>query len=197
MDVADACGAADLARVEAYVKGRCIASWKPHSKFVGRVLRGVTCPRSWAPGPAFSGDDQLLPGAGRGAGGLRGLSLLGRITAIRRMWPGAAVTLALLWRLAWTAAGTLGTDLLSHGLAKSALSHKRVLRQFAAALPGSGLTALRLKRLAAIAARACLPTKPERRCWILPERRGFLAFLEQRQRPNSWSEWQPFSNYIV
>lgn len=92
--------------------------------------------------------------------GLRGLSLLRQVAALHGMRPGAAVTLSLLRRLAWTAAGVSGMDLLGRGLADSALSHLPVIREVAAALPGSGLTALRLKRLAEIAARACSPIEP-------------------------------------
>lgn len=89
--------------------------------------------------------------------GLRGLSLLRQVAAIHGMRPGAAVSLTLLRRLAWTAAGTSGMDLLGQGLADSALSHLPVIRQVAAALPGSGLTAIRLRRLADVAAQACSP----------------------------------------
>lgn len=89
--------------------------------------------------------------------GLRGLSLLRHVAVIHGMRPGAAVTLALLRRLAWTAASTSGMDLLGQSLADSALSHVPVLRQLAAALPGSGLAALRLRRLADVTAQACSP----------------------------------------
>jgi putative membrane protein len=89
--------------------------------------------------------------------GLRGLSLLRQVAAIHGMRPGSAVTLALLRRLAWTAAGTSGIDLLGRSFADSALSHLPVLKQLAAALPGSGLAALRLWRLADVTAQACSP----------------------------------------
>lgn len=89
--------------------------------------------------------------------GLRGLSLLRQVAAVHGMHPGAAVTSSLLRRLAWTAAGTPGVDLLSHSLAGSTLSHMPGLKQMTAALPGSGLTALRLKRLAEVTAQACSP----------------------------------------
>jgi uncharacterized membrane protein YcjF (UPF0283 family) len=89
--------------------------------------------------------------------GLRGLSLLRQVAALHGMRPGGVVTLALLRRLAWTAAATSGTDLLGQALANGALAHVRVIRQLAAALPGSGLTALRLRRLAEVTAQACSP----------------------------------------
>ncbi|MBI0539453.1 DUF697 domain-containing protein [Roseomonas sp. KE2513] len=89
--------------------------------------------------------------------GLRGLLLLRQVAAIHGMRPSVAVTLSLLRRLAWTAAGTSGMDLLGQSFANSALSHIPGLRQIAAVLPGSGLRALRLHRLAEVAARACSP----------------------------------------
>ena len=89
--------------------------------------------------------------------GLRGLLLLRQVAAIHGMRPGGAVMLVLLRRLAWTAAGISAMDLLGQDLADSALSHVPVLRQLAAALPGSSLTALRLRRLADAAAQACSP----------------------------------------
>ncbi|HEY8611065.1 MAG TPA: DUF697 domain-containing protein [Roseomonas sp.] len=89
--------------------------------------------------------------------GLRGLSLLRQVAAIHGMRPGGAVTLALLRRLAWTAAGTSGLDLLGRSFADSALSHLPVIRQLAAALPGSGLTALRLRRLGDVTVQVCSP----------------------------------------
>jgi putative membrane protein len=100
-----------------------------------------------SPSPALDG---LLAG-------LRGLSLLRQIAALHGMRPGGAVILTLLRRLVWTAASTSGLDLLSQSLADSALTHLPGLRPLAAALPGSGLAALRLKRLADITARACSP----------------------------------------
>lgn len=89
--------------------------------------------------------------------GLRGLSLLRQVAVIHGMRPGAGVALVLLRRLAWTAAGISAIDLLGQSLADSALSHLPIVRQVAAALPGSGLTALRLRRLADVTAHACSP----------------------------------------
>ncbi|MBL6458899.1 DUF697 domain-containing protein [Belnapia sp. T6] len=88
---------------------------------------------------------------------LRGVSLLREVAAIHGMRPGAAVTLALLRRVAWTAAGASGMDLLGQTLADGALSHLPGLKQLAAALPGAGLSAFRLWRLAEVAALACSP----------------------------------------
>jgi len=50
-----------------------------------------------------------------------------------------------------------GLDVLGRALADGLLSQLPVLKQFVAALPGAGLTALRLRRLADVAALACSP----------------------------------------
>ncbi|MBL6458681.1 DUF697 domain-containing protein [Belnapia sp. T6] len=88
---------------------------------------------------------------------LRSVSLLRKVAAIHGMRPGAAVTLALLRRVAWTAAGASRMELLGQTLADGALSHLPGLKQLGAALPGAGLSAFRLRRLAEVAALACSP----------------------------------------
>lgn len=88
---------------------------------------------------------------------LRGLALVRQVAALHGMRPGGTVTLALLRRVAWTAAGTSGIDLLGQGLAHGVLAHLPGVRQVAAAIPGAGLTALRLRHLARVTARACSP----------------------------------------
>ncbi|MBB5696513.1 hypothetical protein [Muricoccus pecuniae] len=89
--------------------------------------------------------------------GLRGLSLLRQVALLYGLRPGGAVILALLRRLAWTATGLSGLDLLGRALADGTLAQAPVLKQIAAALPGTGLAAVRLKRLADVAAKACSP----------------------------------------
>ena len=71
----------------------------------------------------------------------RGLSLLRQVAFLCGLRPGTAVTLALLRRLAWTATGISGIDLLGQTLADGTLSQAPVLRQIAAALPGTGWSA--------------------------------------------------------
>ena len=90
------------------------------------------------------------------AGG-RGLLLIRRVAALYGLRPGFAVTLALLRRVAWTAAGTAGLALVSQGLADHVLSGLPVVRHVAAAIPGTGAVAVRLLRLAGVAAEACCP----------------------------------------
>lgn len=89
--------------------------------------------------------------------GLRVLALVRQVAQLHGMRPGGAVTLALLRRLAWTAAGTSGLDLLGRTLADGALAYVPVLKQIAAAVPGSNLTAFRLRRLAEVTGQACSP----------------------------------------
>lgn len=100
-----------------------------------------------SPSPALDG---LLAG-------LRGLALLRQIATLYGLRPGTTVTVALLRRLAWTATGLSGLDLLGRTIADGTLTHAPVLKQIAAALPGTGLAAIRLKRLADVTAAACSP----------------------------------------
>ena len=79
------------------------------------------------------------------------------MAAIHGMRLGATVTLALLRRVAWTAAGASGLDLLGRAAVDGALAHLPGVRQLAAALPGAGVTALCLRRLADVTALACSP----------------------------------------
>jgi putative membrane protein len=65
--------------------------------------------------------------------------------------------LALLRRVAWTAAGVSGFALLSQTLAAHTLHKLPLLRDLAGALPETSLAAMRLYRLAAITAEACSP----------------------------------------
>jgi hypothetical protein len=59
--------------------------------------------------------------------------------------------------VAWTAAGVSGIDLLSQSLADHALSALPFVKHIAKAVPGGGLAALRLYRLASLTAEACCP----------------------------------------
>jgi putative membrane protein len=89
--------------------------------------------------------------------GLRGLLIIREIARLFGLRPGLAVTLILVRKVAWTAAGVSGIELLSQGLADHALSALPFTRHIAASVPGSGVAALRLYRLANIAAVACCP----------------------------------------
>lgn len=89
--------------------------------------------------------------------GLRALALIRTVAGIFGMRPGPAVTLFLMRKVAWTAAGTAGVDLMAMTLADQALTNLPVVRHLAASLPGAGVAALRLYRLAGLTAEACCP----------------------------------------
>ena len=73
------------------------------------------------------------------------------------MRPGFGVTVALLRRVAWTAAGTTGLSMVSQGLADHVLAGLPVVKHVAGAIPGTGVVSVRQLRLANVAAEACSP----------------------------------------
>ena len=89
--------------------------------------------------------------------GLRALLLIRQVAGIYGIRPGFLVMLALLRRVAWTAAGVSGFALLSQTLATHALHKLPILKDLAGALPETSLAAVRLYRLASITAEACSP----------------------------------------
>jgi putative membrane protein len=89
--------------------------------------------------------------------GLRALALIRGVARIYGLRPGPAVTFALLRRIAWTVASVSGIELLSRSLTDHTLEGLPVIRHLAGAVPGTSLTAIRLYRLANIAAEACSP----------------------------------------
>jgi putative membrane protein len=89
--------------------------------------------------------------------GLRGLLIIRDVARLFGLRPGLTVTIVLVRKVAWTAAGISGIELLSQGLADHALSALPFARHIAASVPGGGVAALRLYRLAAMAAEACCP----------------------------------------
>jgi putative membrane protein len=89
--------------------------------------------------------------------GLRGLLVIREVARAFGLRPGLAVTLLLVRKVAWTAAGISGIDLLSQSLADHALRAVPITKHIVEKIPGSGVAALRLYRLASIAADACCP----------------------------------------
>lgn len=89
--------------------------------------------------------------------GLRALALIREVAGLYGLRPGASVTVGLVRRAAWTAAGVSGVDLVATALAEQLLNHAPVLKHLAGAAPGAGLTARRLYRLALATAEACAP----------------------------------------
>lgn len=89
--------------------------------------------------------------------GLRGLRVIRQVAALYGLRPGTLASLALARRVAWTAAGTAGADLLAQTAMDQAVSGLPGLRHLASAIPGAGVAAVRLYRLARITAAACDP----------------------------------------
>jgi putative membrane protein len=89
--------------------------------------------------------------------GVRGLLIIREVARLFGLRSGLAVTIVLVRKVAWTAAGISGIDLLSQSLADHALSALPFVKHIAKTAPGSGVAALRLYRLANIAAAACCP----------------------------------------
>lgn len=89
--------------------------------------------------------------------GLRGLLVIREVAELFGVRPGLAVTVLLLRKVAWTAAGIAGVDLLSQSLANYALHAMPVTKHIVEAVPGGSIAALRLYRLANLAAKACCP----------------------------------------
>ena len=92
--------------------------------------------------------------------GLRGLKVMREVATIYGLRPGMAANLGLARRVAATAAGTAGLDLLSQTLSDHLLQRMPVISHVVGAIPGATMTAVRLYRLARICAVACSPLTP-------------------------------------
>jgi putative membrane protein len=88
--------------------------------------------------------------------GLRGLWLVRHIANVYGLRPGISVTLSLLRRVALTAAGVSGAELLAQSTA-DALHEVPVIKHLARAGAGTGVAAFRLYRLGIITSKACSP----------------------------------------
>ncbi len=89
--------------------------------------------------------------------GLRGLAVIRQVASLYGLRPGPVVTVVLMRKVAWTAAGTAGVDLLANSFTDQVLGSLPVIKHIAAALPGSSLAAMRLYRLAGMTAASCSP----------------------------------------
>ena len=141
-------GAATVAEVRSVLRSQVADRLREAAMTLGRraAVEGATLV-AICPHPAWEGAI---------AGG-RGLLLIRRVAALYGLRPGLAVTLALLRRVIWTAAGTAGLSLVSQGLADHVLSNAPVLKHVTGALPETGVVAVRLYRLAGVTAEACSP----------------------------------------
>jgi len=145
---ADVAAAADLAGLRLALRRHLEAPLRDGARRLGRraAIEGGALV-AISPSPALDG---LL-------GAWRGLVLLRQVAALHGLRPGGVATLALLRRLAWTAAGVASLDLAGRVLAEGVLAGVPGLRHLAQALPGAGLAAARLRHLADVAAKACSP----------------------------------------
>lgn len=136
-------GATTVAEVRGILRSQVADRLREAAGSMGRraAVEGATLV-AVCPHPAWDG---LIAGG-------RGLLVVRHVAALYGLRPGLAVTLALLRRVAWTAAGTTGVSLLSQGLADHALASMPVLKHVAGALPGTGAVAVRLYRLAGVTA---------------------------------------------
>jgi putative membrane protein len=91
------------------------------------------------------------------AAGLRSLKLIREVAALYGLRPGFSVTLGLMRRAAVTAASVYGVNEIAAAAAAHFLADAPVLRSFASAAPGAGITARRIYMLAQSVAEACSP----------------------------------------
>jgi putative membrane protein len=91
------------------------------------------------------------------AAGLRSLKLIREIASLYGLRPGPSVTLGLMRRAAVTAASVYGVHEIAAAATAHFLADAPVLRSFASAAPGAGITARRIYMLAQSVAEACSP----------------------------------------
>lgn len=140
--------AASVAELRAVLRAQVADHLRDAASAIGRraAVEGATIV-AICPHPAWDG---VIAGA-------RALFVIRRVAALYGLRPGLSVMLALLRRVAWTAAGTSGLALVSQGLADHALANLPVIKHVAGALPETGAVAVRLYRLARVTAEACSP----------------------------------------
>jgi putative membrane protein len=144
-------GAADAVALLAVLRARVTA---PLSLAAGRIGRQAALEGAALvailPHPALDGV----------FAGLRGFRVIRQVAALYGLRPGTLMGLALARRVAWTAAGTAGVDMLAQTMLDQVISTAPGIRHLAGAIPGAGVAAVRLYRLATITAAACDPLPP-------------------------------------
>jgi len=89
--------------------------------------------------------------------GWRGLRLVREVAALYGLAPGLAATRRLVARTVSIAATTAGADLIAQTAAEGLVGATPVLKEIAGTVPGAGVAAFRLYRLALATAAACSP----------------------------------------
>ena len=180
-------GATTVAEVRAILRSQVADRLREWARSLGRraAVEGATLV-AICPHPAWDG---MIAGG-------RGLLVIRQVATLYGLRPGLTVTLALVRRVAWTAAGTTGLALVSQGLANHALSNLPVIKHVAGALPETGVVATRLYRLAGITADDLLPGFELRNLlrgfvdWVEPE---FLAQMRELLRVHAAPVGQQFT----
>jgi putative membrane protein len=90
----------------------------------------------------------------------RGLRVVREVATLHGLRPGLFGTARLMRRTISIAATTAGADLIAQTAAEGFVGATPVVRDLAAAVPGAGIAAFRLYRLAVATAAACLPLPP-------------------------------------
>ena len=141
-------GAETVAEIRGILRSQVADQLRERAKSLGRraAVEGATLV-AICPHPAWDG---MIAGG-------RGLLVVRQVAALYGLRPGLAVTLALVRRVAWTAAGTTGVSLVSQGLASHILTNLPVIKHVADAIPGTSLVAARLYSLAGVTAETCSP----------------------------------------
>lgn len=134
--------------IHAVLRNRAADPLRQAAKAIGRRA-GLQAASLIAVSPHASWDGVIA--------GLRGLLIIREVARLFGLRPGLAVTVLLVRKVAWTAAGISGIDLLSQSLADQALHVLPFTKHIVEKVPGSGAAAFRLYRLASVAADACCP----------------------------------------
>lgn len=136
--------------VAALLRAGPVAALRAQSEALGRAAAlQMFAAASAVPSPSLDG---LLVA-------WRGARLVRQVAALHGLRPGLLGTLALLRRVAFTAASVVATDLAVDAATRAVLSSP-VLRHVAGDVAGAGVAARRMVVLARVTAAACSPLAP-------------------------------------
>lgn len=143
--------AGSVEEIAAHLRSGVVAPLAAEASRIGRraALEGGAIV-ALAPSPAL---DALIAA-------WRGLTLVREVAALYGLRPGIAATRRLLARTVSIAATTAGADLIAQTAAEGLVGATPVVKDLAAAVPGAGVAAFRLYRLAVATAAACSPLPP-------------------------------------
>lgn len=137
----------DPAAILALLRAGPVAALRQRADALGRTAAlQVFAAAAAVPSPALDG---LLVG-------WRGVRLVRQVAELHGLRPGLFGTVALLRRVAFTAAGVVATDLAADAVARAVLSNP-LLERLAGDVAGAGVAARRMIVLARVTAAACSP----------------------------------------